>query len=284
MYKIKIKGNKGLYIFIEAGLCPKICSPITNQKYNFAKNNYDHLRNIKLLKHSEGDSTSIDLLIENDFYYSLINENIVKGQKDKDIAIETYLGGFILSGVFIDKNINKESSINLNSTNVLRITVEDNFINDHKEEKCFCQDKLKGQLNKFRETESVRLNDYIKDNKLMKRFNDELKFNKTRYCVKLTFKEHTILRNNFQNTKAPLVELLHKLANYLLANYDEIIKTYEKENIIDTVGIETVGIPGLVHYLPHHAMIKIERDMTKACIVFDASTKIGRLMRHYLIR
>ena len=248
MYKIKIKGNKGLYIFIEAVLCPKICSPITNQKYNFAKNNYDHLRNIKLLKHSEGDSTSIDLLIENDFHYSLINGNIVKGQKGKAIAIETYLGGFILSGVFIDKNINKESSINLNSTNVLRITIEDNFINDHKEEKCVYQDKLKGQLNKFWETESVGLNDYIKNDKLMKRFNDELKFKKTRYCVKLPFKEHTILRDNFQNSKTPLVQLLHKLNPDLLANYDEIIKTYEKENINEK--IETVGIPGLVHYLP----------------------------------
>ena len=112
--QIKIKGNNGLYIFIEAVSCPKICWPITNQRYNFAKNNYDHLRNIKLLKHTEGDSTSIDLLIGNDFYYSFINGNIVKGQKDEPIAIETYLGGFILSGVFIDKNINKGSSNNFN--------------------------------------------------------------------------------------------------------------------------------------------------------------------------
>ena len=35
--QIKIKGNNGFYIFIEAVLCPKTCSPITNQKYNFAK-------------------------------------------------------------------------------------------------------------------------------------------------------------------------------------------------------------------------------------------------------
>ena len=102
-------------------------------------------------------------------YYSFINENTVKGQKDEPMAIETYLGGFILSGVFIDKNINKESSINFNSTHVLRITVEDNFINDYKEEKCAYQDELKGQLNKFCETESVGLNDYIEDDKLMKR-------------------------------------------------------------------------------------------------------------------
>ena len=168
--QIKIKGNNGLYIFIEAVSCTKICSPITNQRYNFAKNNYDHLRNIKLLKHSEGDSTSIDLLIGNDFYYSFINGNIVKGQKDEPIAIETYLGGFILSGVFIDKNINKESSINFNSTHVLRLTVEDNFINDYKEEKRAYQDELKCQLNKFWQTEGVDLNDYIEDDKFMKRF------------------------------------------------------------------------------------------------------------------
>ena len=79
------------------------------------------MRNIKLLKHSEGDSTSIDLLIGNAFYYSFINGNVVKGQKDEPIAIETHLGGFILSDVFIEKNINKESSINFNSTHVLRI-------------------------------------------------------------------------------------------------------------------------------------------------------------------
>ena len=66
--------------------------------------------------------------------------------------METYLGGFILSGVFIDKNTNKESSFNFNSTHVLRITVEDNFINNYEEEKCFYQDVLQGQLNKFWET------------------------------------------------------------------------------------------------------------------------------------
>ena len=162
--QIKIKGNNGLYIFIEAVSCTKICSPITNQRYNFAKNNYDHLRNIKLLKYSEGDSTSIDLLIRNDFCYSFINWNIAKGQKDEPIAIETYLGGFI------DKNINKESSINFNSTHVLRLTVEDNFINDYKEEKRAYQDELKCQLNKFWQTEGVGLNDYIEDDKFMKRF------------------------------------------------------------------------------------------------------------------
>ena len=81
---------------------------------------------------------------------------------------------------------------------VLRITVEDNFINDYKEEKCVYQDELKGQLDKFWETESVGLNNYTENDKLTERFNDELKFNKTRYCVKLLFREHhDFLSDNF---------------------------------------------------------------------------------------
>ena len=81
----------------------------------------------------------------------------------------------------------------------------------------------------------------------MKRFNDELKFNEARYCVKLPFREHhEILPDNFQNSKTRLVQLLNKLNPELLENYDEIIKTYEKENIIEK--IETVGKPVLVHH------------------------------------
>ena len=98
------------------------------------------MKNVNLLKLSEGDSTSVDLLVRNE-------------------TIETYLGSFVLSGAFIGKNI-------FNSTHVLRITAEDNFINDYEEEKLFYQDELKGQLKKLWETEGVRLNDNIKDDKL----------------------------------------------------------------------------------------------------------------------
>ena len=73
----------------------------------------------------------------------------------------------------LTKVLTKEVQIIL-TPHVLRITVEDNFINGYKEEKCVYQDKLKGQLNKFWETESVGLNNYIEDDKLMKRFNDKL--------------------------------------------------------------------------------------------------------------
>ena len=129
------------------------------------------------------------------------------------------------------------------------------------------------------EAESVGLNDYIKDDKLMKRFNDELKCNRTRYCVKLPIREHhEILLNNFQNSETRLVKLLNSLNQDLLENYDKIIKTYEKENIIEK--IETLGKPGVVDYLPHHTVMNNESDTTKTRTVLDASSKIGN--NHFL--
>ena len=81
LYKLKLKITKDS--FIEAISFPKIFSPIRNQMHHFVKTNYDHLRNINLLKHSDGDSNSIDSIIGNDLYYSFLNGDLVKGQKDK---------------------------------------------------------------------------------------------------------------------------------------------------------------------------------------------------------
>ena len=45
--QIKIKGNNGLCVIIEAISFP--CSPSRNQRQHFAKNNCGHSRNINLL-------------------------------------------------------------------------------------------------------------------------------------------------------------------------------------------------------------------------------------------
>ena len=96
------------------------------------------------------------------------------------------------------------------------------------------------------------------------------KFNSTRYCVKPPFKKHhKILPDNFQNSKTRLGQLLNKLSPNLLANDDEISKTYEKENIIEKM--ETVGKPALVHYLPYRAVIKNAHEKTMTRILCDAS-------------
>ena len=57
----------------------------------------------------------------------------------------------------------------------------------------------------------------------------------------------------------------------LRESYDTVIKTYLDENIVDEVKDDKTFEK--VHYLPHRAVIKNERDTTKIRVVFDASAK-----------
>ena len=59
----------------------------------------------------------------------------------------------------------------------------------------------------------------------------------------------------------------------LFTEYDKIIKNYIKEGIVETV--QTNGAPGEVHYLPHRAVVRENKNTMKVIIVFDASSKIA---------
>ena len=55
-------------------------------------------------------------------------------------------------------------------------------------------------------------------------------------------------------------------------NYIEIFVQYEKDDIIERV--ETPAIPGKTHYIPHHPVVKQDRETTKVRPVFDGSAKM----------
>ena len=57
----------------------------------------------------------------------------------------------------------------------------------------------------------------------------------------------------------------------LKKEYQNILQSYEKDDIIERVS--DVGIPGMVHYLPHRAVIRNDKETTKVRIVFDGSAK-----------
>lgn len=126
---VKVKCSNGQSIFVGVILHAKICSPICNQKLDFIKNNYDNSKKLKILKHLEGDSVSIDLLIGNDFYYSWI----VKGQINEPIALEINLWRFVISGVLLTGRWSK-NPINITSTYVLKIPAEQSLFSDNREE------------------------------------------------------------------------------------------------------------------------------------------------------
>ena len=70
-----------------------------------------------------------------------------------------------------------------------------------------------------------------------------------------------------------LKKRLHKNVD-VLNTYDEIIKGYLNQGIVEKVPhLSEHKEPGTVHYLPHQAVIKKDRETTKLRIVFDAASK-----------
>ena len=59
----------------------------------------------------------------------------------------------------------------------------------------------------------------------------------------------------------------------MLQDYDNIIKTQLQKGIIEEVDSKNIGIIGQTHYLPHHAVVKKDRETTKVRVVYDASAK-----------
>ena len=62
----------------------------------------------------------------------------------------------------------------------------------------------------------------------------------------------------------------------MLKHYDDVIRDQEKLGIVEPVEQGTDNGVGKVHYLPHHEVIRVDKDTTKLHIVYDASARSGR--------
>ena len=72
-----------------------------------------------------------------------------------------------------------------------------------------------------------------------------------------------------------LMSLLQRLQRNpeVLKEYDTVIKDQLNRGIVEIVDKKDVGEMGKVHYMPHHAVIRRDKQTTKLRIVYDASAK-----------
>ena len=59
----------------------------------------------------------------------------------------------------------------------------------------------------------------------------------------------------------------------ILQEYDSVIRKQIEQGIVQPA--PDLGVVGGVHYLPHHAVVKKNRETTKVRVVYDASTRSG---------
>ena len=58
----------------------------------------------------------------------------------------------------------------------------------------------------------------------------------------------------------------------LLKQYDKIIRDQLDQEIIELVPADSQGP---IHYLPHHGVVRADKDTTKLRVVYDASSKMS---------
>ena len=105
----------------------------------------------------------------------------------------------------------------------------------------------------------------------VKIFKENLVFNGSRYEVKLPFRPHTdFIPDNYVVAEKRLTSLREQLTkdSNLLFEYDRIISDYLSMGIIEKVPLNQNIEPGTIHFLPHKAVIKSERETTKVRVVF----------------
>ena len=176
-------------------------------------------------------------------------------------AVESHVG-WILSGPSFFFNL-QATFTNLGQTNVLKVS-----------ESSLTDDSIKKTLTKFWSLESMGIhpND---ENSVHESFLANLKFDGTRYEVKLSFKEvHPVLPDNFRNSVARLGSLLWHLKQdpEVLREYNAVLMEQSANGMIEDV-LENMLPAGGVHYIPHHAVIRRDKETTKLRIAFNASSK-----------
>ena len=109
---------------------------------------------------------------------------------------------------------------------------------------------------------------------------ESITFQDGRYCtcVQLPWiNPHPPLVDNLNLSQRRLCNLLRRLRQEpsLLQRYDTVIKEQIKEGIVEVVPDPWAPVVEKVHYLPHHGIIRDDKQTTKLRIVYDASAKEG---------
>ena len=115
------------YKIINVLVVPLICMPLSAQCVSIAKNQYDHLKYLKLSDSSDSKfKWNVDILIGAVYYWEFVSGNIKRGNSGT-IAVETILD-WVLSGIYKFKN-NISATVNLSSTQLLKMSVQESDIN-----------------------------------------------------------------------------------------------------------------------------------------------------------
>ena len=267
VFNVSLRGRNGEEMQISALNFPVICSPLPT---SIDLHDYPHLRELDLADLPESSNTqdSIDILVGSDYYWDFVTGEALHG--DSGPTAVNSIFGWMLSGnaeSINDKGRKHEGT----SANLIISRTEDFVTNDTKD------DQLVDALRHFWETESIGIK-YGGDVDMQaspEDFIEEISFNGQNYEVGLPWKGDRFPRSDGYDMCHNRLNSLHRRLRtdpVLLSEYDKIIREQLQTGIIERVP-DTTDDENRVNYLPHHPVIRRDKDTTKIRVVYDGSAK-----------
>ena len=196
------KSADSLTVYINAFVVPLICSPLSNQVIDLARDIYPHLRNLLLAESGDGSSDfEIDVMIGADFMHCFTFDHVIRGEQSlSPVAILTRFG-FALNGPVHIAAQNVCTS-NITVAQVLKTAA---VIIDKE-----CE--LTEDLKLFWDYESLGVKGYHTHKKSEDIMNGNMRFTRKRYQVSLPVKDcHPTIPDNYALAAKRLSSLLKRL-------------------------------------------------------------------------
>lgn len=270
---LSLKLNNGEFMNISANIVPVISGDLQRKKIDMSSaDNLKHLLKSLDLADSipkEYETTSVDLLIGNDYYLDLILSQ--KLEVSPGLYLLSSKLGWILSGC------TTSSEENVNLPNMLVMTYGVNLTETSLFQTCDASLPQKPNLEDFWNLESIGIKDKVlssEDETAMASFKQSIKFEDGRYHVTWPWKNEELdLPENKELAFGRLRSCLKRLKNKpeVLEKYDGVIQEQLSKGIVEKVPDH--ASTGLKHYIPHHAVITPQKTTTKLRVVYDASAK-----------
>ena len=202
-------------------------------------------------------------LIGSDHYWQLVTDKVIQGESGPT-AIQTHLG-WVLSGPACG-NTKQNSPARLPTSYVMYASTT--HLSDS-------QPCLSSLLKSFWELESLGIKQ--DEPSVYEDFMKTIEFRNGRYEVSLPWRStHTKLPSNLDIAKRRLEGLLKRLHHHpeVQQEYHAVMQEQLRQGIIEKVVDEPQhNADRIVHYLPHHAIIRKDKETTKLRIVYDASAR-----------
>ena len=248
--RTKLGGFQELEVFVVSHICDSVTKPASVA----CSRVYGHLSQLDLADVCLDKTLEVDLLIGSDFYWEFVTGETIRGE-NRPVAINTTIGWMLSGPTGVAEP--EESTVSLVNAQTLWI---EGIINK----------ELDSTLRSFWELESLGIEEVAND-PVYDRFASTLQVKNERYEVSLPWREyHDDLPDNYSLSRRRLHGLLKRLQQNpeVLREYDSIICEQLERGIV-----EEVKDPEVTHYLPHHAMIRQDKETTKVRVVYDASAR-----------